>query len=205
MKRGLCGVYKVVNKLNNKIYIGSSVDISSRYSTHIGREARNYIDHPFYSDIRKYGKENFEIEILELCDRDKLIEKEQYYYDILQPEYNKVRPAENNFMHIEVREKANRNSNTEYHVKIRKELYNSPEYKHFFRTMHKNKMKSVEMLHNEEVVKSFISMQEAARYISESTMFKGKNKTSKIKAVCDGERKTAYGYGWRYSKVKRLS
>ncbi|MGM9986342.1 MAG: GIY-YIG nuclease family protein [Bacillaceae bacterium] len=205
MKRGLCGVYKVVNKLNNKLYIGSSVDISSRYSTHIGRDARKYIDHPFYSDIRKYGKENFEIEILELCDRDELIEKEQYYYDILQPEYNKVRPAENNFMHVEVREKASRNSNTPQHIKIRKELYNSPEYKLYFQMVHKEKMKPVEMLDGEVVINTFISMQEASRYISENTTFKGKNKTSKIKAVCDGERKSAYGYGWRYSKVKRLS
>ena len=34
----------------------------------------------------------------------------------------------------------------------------------------------------------FISLQEASRYITENTNFKGKNKTSKIKAVCDGER-----------------
>ena len=30
---------------------------------------------------------------------------------------------------------------------------------------------------------------------------KGKNKTSKIKSVCDGERKSAFGYSWRYKKV----
>ena len=38
-------------------------------------------------------------------------------------------------------------------------------------------------------------------YITENTNYKGKNKTSKIKAVCDGERTSAYGYQWEYNKV----
>lgn len=202
MKRGLIGVYKITNIINGKFYIGSSVDVSNRYSTHLGRDARDYQNkHPFYSEIIKYGKENFVLELLEECDRELLIEREQYYYDKLKPVYNKVRPAENNFVHKEVQEKANRNSNTPELVKRRKELYNSPEYLDLFRHMHVNKMKSVDMIENDLLIRRFISLRDAARYISENFDYKGKNKTSKIKAVCDGERKTAYGYEWRYSKV----
>lgn len=205
MKRGISGVYRITNIINGKFYIGASVDIDMRYTTHMGRDARRYVNHPFYKDIREFGKENFEIDVLEFCEREKLLEREQFYYDELHPEYNLVRPAENNFLYKEVQEKASKNSNTPYHVKKRKELYNTPEYKEYFRRVHTTQMKPVEMLLNGEILKSFISLQEAARYISDATEYKGKNKTSKIKAVCDGERKTAYGYKWRYSKVERLS
>ncbi|WP_165571638.1 GIY-YIG nuclease family protein, partial [Cytobacillus praedii] len=81
MKRGISGVYKITNLHNGKFYVGASVDIDMRYTTHMGRDARKYKDHPFYIDIMKYGKENFKIEILEECDRSKLLEREQYYYD----------------------------------------------------------------------------------------------------------------------------
>ncbi len=167
----------------------------------MGRDARRYPEHPFYKEVHEYGRENFEFTLLEECEREKLIEREQYYYDLLKPQYNKVRPTENNFIYEEVRKKASQNSNTPYHIEKRKELYNSPKYKDYFRKVHVDKMKPVEMIRDELVIKTFISMQEASRYITENTDFKGKNKTSKIKAVCDGERKTAYGFEWRYSKV----
>ena len=51
------------------------------------------------------------------------------------------------------------------------------------------------------LVIEFISFQEGARWLSENTEFTGKNKASKIKAVCDGERQTAFGYKWEYCEV----
>lgn len=201
MKRGISGVYKITNMINGKFYIGASVDIDMRYTTHMGRDARKYKYHPFYIDIVEFGKENFKIEILEECDRNKLLVREQFYYDELNPDYNIVRPAENNFIYKEVQERATKNSNTPELVEKRRELYNSPEYQQLFRTMHTSKMKPVDMINDNEIIKSFISIQEASRYITENSKYKGKNKTSKIKAVCDGERNSAYGYEWRYSKV----
>ena len=51
------------------------------------------------------------------------------------------------------------------------------------------------------LVIEFISFQGGARWLSENTEFTGKNKASKIKAVCDGERQTAFGYKWEYCEV----
>jgi len=41
----------------------------------------------------KYGEENFMFEILENCEVEKLIEREQYYIDTLKPELNTVLSA----------------------------------------------------------------------------------------------------------------
>ena len=41
----------------------------------------------------KYGYSNFSLEILEYCAPEKAIEREQYYLDLLKPEYNILRIA----------------------------------------------------------------------------------------------------------------
>jgi len=38
--------------------------------------------------LLKYGYSNFSLEILEYCEPSKCIEREQYYIDLLKPEYN---------------------------------------------------------------------------------------------------------------------
>ena len=58
--RGVCGVYMIKNKITNDFYIGSSVDIEGRLSTHFGRDARHYINHPLYQAINNYDFEDFE-------------------------------------------------------------------------------------------------------------------------------------------------
>jgi len=41
-----------------------------------------------YKAILKYGYSNFQLEILEYCESSNVIEREQYYLDLSQPEYN---------------------------------------------------------------------------------------------------------------------
>jgi len=43
--------------------------------------------------LLKYGYSNFKLEILEYCDLDNLINREQHYLDQLQPEYNILKKA----------------------------------------------------------------------------------------------------------------
>jgi group I intron endonuclease len=56
------GVYKITNKINKMFYIGSSNDPVFRFKQHMhGISSRN----PYFSeDIKRYGPENFEFEIL---------------------------------------------------------------------------------------------------------------------------------------------
>ena len=84
----MCGIYRVINNINGKIYVGKSVNIKERWNTHI-RESKvndeqwnsNYrgVRTPFHAAMRKYGIENFTFEVLEECDQEQLNEKEKYW------------------------------------------------------------------------------------------------------------------------------
>ena len=43
--------------------------------------------------LLKYGYSNFSITILEFCDKDDCLKKEQQYIDLLSPEYNILKTA----------------------------------------------------------------------------------------------------------------
>lgn len=84
------GVYKITNLVNGKVYIGSSNNLSRRIRQHKwyinsskGVDRCDY-NLPMYVDIRETGR-LFQIEI-EYCENYK--EREQYYIELLKPEYN---------------------------------------------------------------------------------------------------------------------
>ena len=45
------------------------------------------------SSLLKHGYSNFSLEILEYCTASLCIDREQYYLDLLQPEYNILKKA----------------------------------------------------------------------------------------------------------------
>ena len=75
-----CGIYKIINKKNNKIYIGSSVDIKKRKEKHFWMLEKGIHDNKFLqSSYNRDGKENFLFDVIEMCDKNDLVEKENYY------------------------------------------------------------------------------------------------------------------------------
>lgn len=93
----VAGVYKIVNLLNGHFYIGSSKDISQRFSDHKS-DLRNlkHRNRHLENAWHKYGAENFQFEIVEetLNEKEILLEREQYYLDTLKPEYNISKTAD---------------------------------------------------------------------------------------------------------------
>jgi len=49
------------------------------------------------SSLLKYGYANFSLEILEYCDPTDAVKREQYYLDLLKPEYNILKTAASSF------------------------------------------------------------------------------------------------------------
>lgn len=75
-------IYKIQNKLNNKIYVGQSKNPASRFINHI-KIAKMGPTHANFSAvhgaIRKYGQENFLLEIIEVCDENTSNDREIYW------------------------------------------------------------------------------------------------------------------------------
>ena len=87
------GIYKITNLNNNHCYIGQSRNIQKRWKDHIAiskRENDQHYNYPLYKAFRKYGIENFKFQILEQCDINLLNEKQQYWIDYYNAEYNQT-------------------------------------------------------------------------------------------------------------------
>jgi len=82
---GQSGIYMIINLVNNKFYIGSSVDIYHRMLSHISLLKRNKHDNiHLQNSFNKYGINNFIWIIIEQVDNcDELLIKEQYWMDLL--------------------------------------------------------------------------------------------------------------------------
>jgi group I intron endonuclease len=91
------GVYRWINNINGKQYIGSSANLSDRLKQYFSIKylTRKKSISSISRAIFKYGYSNFTLEILEYCERDKIVilKKEQYYIDTLKPKYNILKLA----------------------------------------------------------------------------------------------------------------
>lgn len=109
------GIYLVKNKINNACYIGQAKDIYKRFNSHHIYDYKNSknccYNTKFYKALRKYGIENFEVQVLELCSENKLDEKEIEYiklYDSYNHGYNSTEGGQNwspNIHSAEIEEK----------------------------------------------------------------------------------------------------
>lgn len=74
-------VYKIQNLVNNKVYIGSSVDVEGRFKAHKKSLIDNtHPNHYLQNAWNKYGELNFEFSVIEEVSSN-LREREQYYIE----------------------------------------------------------------------------------------------------------------------------
>ena len=61
-------IYQITNKINNKKYIGKTIkSLSTRFYNHC-YSSKNGSTTYFHKALRKYGKNNFFIEEIEICE-----------------------------------------------------------------------------------------------------------------------------------------
>jgi group I intron endonuclease len=72
----MVGVYMIINPVNAK-YVGSSINIERRIKQY--KYLRIKEQHKIRNSINKYGYKNHRFIILELCNKDNLLEKERYW------------------------------------------------------------------------------------------------------------------------------
>lgn len=91
--RGKSGLYLWECQLNGKYYIGSAKNLTNRLARYFSPKELANTDNLIQRALIKYGHENFSLYILEYTDVKNLIEREQYYIDMLSPQYNILKIA----------------------------------------------------------------------------------------------------------------
>jgi len=75
-------IYKIVNLINDKVYIGCTIHtIEKRFNDHLYRSRYHKYKSKLYNSINKYGIQNFEISLLEECNIDMMYIKEIEYIE----------------------------------------------------------------------------------------------------------------------------
>jgi group I intron endonuclease len=75
-------IYKITNKENGLIYIGCTVNsLSHRFNQHLYRCFKTDYKSKLYNSMKKYGQDNFTIELLEECDLSIIYETEKKYIE----------------------------------------------------------------------------------------------------------------------------
>ena len=112
--KSLAGVYLIINLFNGKIYVGSAITgrIYNRFHKHI----YGFTGNKFLAiDVIKHGISNFAFvllktipEIVKQEDNKALLEIENYYIELLCPDYNIAKQAGNTFGILHTEETKNK-------------------------------------------------------------------------------------------------
>ena len=210
-------IYQITNDINGKIYIGKTeFSIEKRFKEHCQDAFKDRNEkRPLYAAMRKYGIEHFHIELIEETDNPE--EREVFWienkrsfkngynatiggdgkkyidYDLVISIYKEVKNA------VHVAEMFGIHPDSVYNILKANNissLYSSEN----------NPNKELQgkicgmFSTNDELLKSFSTIKDAARYIIQENISKDNIKgiSSHISQVCNGKRKSAYGYHWKF-------
>lgn len=206
-------IYVITNKKNNRQYVGKTINsIKERFREHINESHLPRASHrPLYDAMNKYGIDNFSIEELEECDIDIVDEREKYWINKLNTYhngYNATFGGDGKILYdykllAEDYLKTNCLQDTakKFHcdrdtVKRACYAYNIPILTSMERQNKINGTK-VYMLDKKDetkIIKMFDSAAAASRFLG-----KGREGNSHILEAARGDRKSAYGYKWKYA------
>ena len=173
------GVYCWTNIKNGKRYVGSSLSLSRRISCYysLSRISKLESKSLICRALLRHGHSGFRLDILEYCKKEKVIEREQYYMNLMKPEYNILKVAGSSLGYKHTEENMNkfraRKLSAEQIAKNRERIreYNAREetkVKARARMLEINKKKGigVEVINTEtKEVMLYSSIREAARKI----------------------------------------
>lgn len=202
-------IYVITNNINGKQYVGkTNGTIEKRFKEHIKESKRQRCEkRPLYSAMNKYGVEHFSIAILEECSAEKSADREIYWIDRLQTygclgynatrggdskKYYDYRKIVDKYLELHNQKETAKYFHCDVFVvrQACKELgvpiYSSTEWV-------KQHGQTVAMIDKEtnEIIQIFNTIADAYRFLN-------KPHSGHIASVCNGQRKIAYGYKWKY-------
>lgn len=171
------GVYKIINIVNKKIYVGStSLSFRYRKRDHFSTLRRNvHANSLLQNAFNKYGEDSFIFEIIEICEPIFCIEKEQYWIDKLNVcdksiGYNLVSVAGSTL-------------GFKYSLKQRKNISEG---------LNRYKKSVIQLSLFGKFIKEYESIKQAARV--------NKYQSKVLSECCNGKAIQGYGYIWVFKK-----
>ena len=195
-------IYKIINDINDKVYVGKTIlSIDARFNQHIKDSLRLRNEkRPLYNAMNKYGVSHFFIEPIEECSVEELNDKEQYwinYYDSFKNGYNATKGGDGIFT-------------IDYDLVVNTYL----EYRSIIQTARILKIdrgwaskilheKGIETPISASKIKSVAKIDKLTNeileiYPSVKVAEEANGNSRHIADVCNGKRKTAKGYKWKY-------
>ena len=123
----ISGVYKITNTITKDFYIGSSKNVKQRWAAHKYPSTwKKHPNSPLYLDMKRYGVDKFEFQVIKEADPEQLKEMEQQFIETLKPTYNQM-----NAKGLDI----------ERNKKYRKEYNKSDKHKEYMKEYQKEYMK----------------------------------------------------------------
>ena len=204
-------IYKITNQVNGKVYIGKTLSTpEQRWKKHISDSKKEECkNRPLYRAFDKYGIENFQISIVEECSLEEVNEKEIQWIEIFgsfKYGYNATLGGDGKHycdydliyaLYNEGKNIKEISQITHYDKSTCRKALNNFNVSHEKRNARGREVitKSVIQIDKDtnQIITIFPSIQAAYNSL-------GKQHSGHIADVCNGKRKTAYGYKWQYGK-----
>ena len=127
----ISGIYKITNTVTGDFYIGSSKDVKRRWTDHKCPSRWNdNPNSPLYLDMKKYGVDKFEFQVIAEVEPEQLKEKEQQFIETLKPTYNRYRANGRDCERYKKHQK-------EYNKEYNKEYHKTDKYKKYMKEYRK--------------------------------------------------------------------
>lgn len=199
-------IYKITNDINDKVYVGKTdFNIEKRFKEHCRDSQKNTEEsRPLYRAMNKYGIDHFSISLIEETNNPE--EREMYwieFYNSFKNGYNATQGGDGKHyadydmiydlwhnQHLTFQQIGQLTGYSQQTIERALSSYNISKSDRQRLGMF-NTFKSVARLDAQtgEVLELFSSVQEAENKY---------NTNHHISQVCNGDRKTAGGYGWKY-------
>ena len=204
-------IYKITNCINGKNYIGKTLSTpGERWKEHLrDSKKEDCSNRPLYKAFQKYGIENFQLSVIEECSPEEVNEKEikwieifgsfkygynatlggdgKHYcdYDLIYTLYNEGKNIKEISQITHYDEGTCRKALDNFN--ITHQMRQSRGREAVYRSVMQIDINS------DQIIAIYPSVQEAYNALK-------KQHSGHIAAVCNGKRKTAYGYKWKYSE-----
>lgn len=189
-----CGIYAIINIINDKIYIGKSINLYSRKYQHFSQlNSGRHNNCHLQASVIKYGPKNFYFNVIEFCNKDILGEREHYWIchfnannrdlgyniDIINGDGSTTRDWSSISRQVNTNKKI---------VRTPKFGTDNPTSKHVY-----------QYSLDGEFITHFGGCHEASRILNSPESF------TTISKICRNKKGSSLGYQWRYEKYDNIT